>query len=469
MTTTVKEKMKTAIVAPEATDTEKYLLGVLMLDGDQFSSVLAEKLRPGDFFIIANQWVFQAMLDLYERGDTIDYMTVINEMRARDQLDKIGGEVTLTGFTVAVQGYNWYAAAYARTIRRYAEKRRLMDHNRLSVQAIVDDPEKLPFELWSAQMDKLQQLRPVSETDELLLGRDSTMFFVKALDDDLTNPVWFYFPLPRLTSAGASVYKPGDIVTVAGGEGSGKSAFVFQYAQHVAEVDKRRVLLVFTEMDKQNVLTRRKVRNNGKLSYTKLLTPEKMTKTELAEVYRTDEQLTGWVDRVDLWECGSINARDFVTGLREKVSRYHYDMIVIDGFNDLDFEPKRGQTIPSAIHNFMAYLETFARECGVLIMGTVQLNDEGKSLGSRAYERKSSLYLKIHTERTEHDESLTYDGMTYGTTPGEWSMYRAIEIRKNRRGPTGQRARFPFIGARFLWLDPSQTSTPRTGDAPGGA
>lgn len=441
------------ISPPEAADIERALLGALITDGAAIHDALAEHLDAEHFFIVRHGWIYDAMLSLYGEGLAIDYETVLERLRERDQLEEAGGAAYLTELALAVS-FTSPVRAYAAMVRRKAELRGLLQFCSGLATRIVNNQDHAPYELWQEGNEELSRLRPYTDSDEVLLGSDSILYADRAMEHDRLNPVWYSLPWKSFDDY-APVYKPGDIIIIAGPEGSGKSAMAFNLAQFYAETMHKRVLYVFTEMDLENVLARRKAANS-KVQYRRLLTPEQLSEQELVEYHRADEKIGEWAPRMDYWECGATSAKTLVAGLRSHIEHFGADVIIIDGFNDLVFDVPRGETLPNTIHNFMAYMETFAREHNILLAGTVQLNREGQALGSGAYKRKSSLMLRIDVPKAEMDETFILDGVTYRAHFGQSSMFRPVHIDKNRRGVSGVFRKLAFIGPRFLWLDGDQ-------------
>src|SRR6201998_2220840 len=75
---------------PQDQSAEQSVLGGMLLSKDAIADVL-ERLRPGDFYRPAHQNVYDAILDLYGRGEPADAGTVGAERDRRGLLRRIGG------------------------------------------------------------------------------------------------------------------------------------------------------------------------------------------------------------------------------------------------------------------------------------------------------------------------------------------------------------------------------------------
>ena len=82
-------------IPPQAIDAEMAVLGAMLLDGEAVEDAL-EILKPEHFYKEAHQKIFAAMQTLVERGQAVDIVTVSEELKTRNLLAQLGGEVYLT-------------------------------------------------------------------------------------------------------------------------------------------------------------------------------------------------------------------------------------------------------------------------------------------------------------------------------------------------------------------------------------
>ncbi|GAA3608331.1 hypothetical protein GCM10022223_25430 [Kineosporia mesophila] len=117
---------------PQDVAAEQSVLGGMMLSKDAIADVV-EELQGTDFYRPANELVYDAILDLYGRGEPADAVTVAAELTKRGELAKIGGPAYIHTLissvpTAANAGY------YARIVRERAVLRRLVDAGTRIVQ-----------------------------------------------------------------------------------------------------------------------------------------------------------------------------------------------------------------------------------------------------------------------------------------------------------------------------------------------
>ena len=117
---------------PQDVAAEQSVLGGMMISKDAIADVV-ERLRGTDFYRPAHEAVYDAILDLYGRGEPADAVTVSAELTKRGEMSRIGGAPYLHTLismvpTAANAGY------YARIVRERAVLRRLVEAGTRIVQ-----------------------------------------------------------------------------------------------------------------------------------------------------------------------------------------------------------------------------------------------------------------------------------------------------------------------------------------------
>ncbi len=109
---------------PQDNDAEQSVLGAMMLSKDAIADVV-ERLRGTDFYKPAHETIFDAVLDLYGRGEPVDPVTISAELGRRGDLVRAGGAPYLHTLTASVP-IAANAGYYAEIVREKAILRRLV-------------------------------------------------------------------------------------------------------------------------------------------------------------------------------------------------------------------------------------------------------------------------------------------------------------------------------------------------------
>jgi len=110
---------------PQDNDAEQSVLGSMLLSKDAIADVI-EVVRAHDFYKPAHETIFDAMVDLYGRGEPVDPVTTAAELQRRGELGRIGGAPYLHTLSASVP-IAANAGYYAEIVREKAILRRLVD------------------------------------------------------------------------------------------------------------------------------------------------------------------------------------------------------------------------------------------------------------------------------------------------------------------------------------------------------
>src|SRR5680860_1576836 len=110
---------------PHNIEAEQSVLGSLLIDRDAIIRI-ASYLKAEDFYVSANATIYRAILDLYNRREPTDFVTLSDELERRGTLDEIGGVGYLSSLLSAVPTAV-HVEYYGRIVERTATLRRLID------------------------------------------------------------------------------------------------------------------------------------------------------------------------------------------------------------------------------------------------------------------------------------------------------------------------------------------------------
>ena len=77
-------------IPPQNIEAEQSILGSILLENNAINSVL-ELLSPGDFYSEAHRKIFSVIIELSERNEPVDFITLSNALKGKNMLDSVGG------------------------------------------------------------------------------------------------------------------------------------------------------------------------------------------------------------------------------------------------------------------------------------------------------------------------------------------------------------------------------------------
>src|SRR3989339_1622493 len=110
-------------IPPQNLEAEQSVLGCLLIDKESITKT-ADVINSEDFYKEAHQLIFEAMLELYEKREPIDLLSLSNRLREKNQLETVGGQSYIASLANAVPTAS-NVVTYATIIQKKATLRRL--------------------------------------------------------------------------------------------------------------------------------------------------------------------------------------------------------------------------------------------------------------------------------------------------------------------------------------------------------
>lgn len=241
-------------IPPQSIEAEQAVLGSIMVSGDGIARIV-DVLQPEYFYRKAHQVIYATMMDLYEKNEPIDIITVSQFLKDADSLDQVGGRQYITDLALAV-ATTANLEYYAKTVQEKALLRQLIKAGTEIVQGSYEEPdanvaidkaEHLIFQL--AERRNMQQLVHIKHIVESSFQKIEQRY--EQRDSLSGNPSGFY-DLDAMTSG----FNPSDLVIIAARPSMGKTAFVLNIAQFMA-VEHNIPCAVFSlEMSREQLVMR---------------------------------------------------------------------------------------------------------------------------------------------------------------------------------------------------------------------
>lgn len=310
---------------PQALEIEAAVLGAIMLEKDALILVI-DILKPESFYHPKHQLIYKAIVQLFDRSEPIDILTVVNQLRLNGELEMAGGAYFITELTTHVNSAA-NIEAHTRIIQEQAIKRELI-HVAAEIEKDAYEETTDVFEL----LDKTEQsLYKVSEANIKKNFADMRSLLRSALQElenrrdqegTLTGIPSGFTQLDRLTSG----WQRNDLVILAARPGMGKTAFVVS-AMRNAAVDFNKPVAIFSlEMSAVQLV-------NRIISAEAELDSEKIKKGNLEE-YEW-QQLHHKIRKLDsapifIDDTPALSIRELRTKCRRLKAKHNIELVIID-------------------------------------------------------------------------------------------------------------------------------------------
>jgi len=240
---------------PQHIEAEQSVLGGILIENEAINRV-TEILDPEDFYRDAHRKIFNALINLSERDEPADLITLTNELRKIDQIDSIGGASYLASLIDSVP-----TAAnieyYAKIVKEKAILRKLIQtsteiitqsyEDRGDVEGFLDEAERAIFEISEKRVRP--SFYPIREIVKASFTTIEKLFQKK---EAVTGVPSGFKELDRMTAG----FQPSDLIIIAGRPSMGKTAFCLDVAEYAAIDNKIPVAIFSLEMSKEQLVIR---------------------------------------------------------------------------------------------------------------------------------------------------------------------------------------------------------------------
>jgi replicative DNA helicase len=427
-------------VPPHNLEAEESLLGSMMLSASAIGDA-ADVVRSNDFYREAHRLVYEAILSLYSRGEPVDLITTVEELRRRWQLEQVGGPLYLHNLvesvpTPASAGY------YARIVAHHAMLRRLIEASAriMSISyAVPDDPRKAVDEAESL----IYSVARRGEPDAVIsVGPvvDETIDSFEKLQQRSGSFAGLPTGLADLDEMLCGL-QSGSLILVAARPGVGKSSFVVNVARNVAIDSATPVALFSLEMSRVEI-GMRLLCADARVPWTKIRAG-RVGADDWARLVAATEAMHE--APMYIADSGSITIVDVRAKARRlRSARPGLGLVVVD-YLQLMSSVGRRETRQLEVAELSRSLKLLAKELDVPVIAVSQLNrDPERRIDKRpqltdlkdsgSLEQDADVVLFLHRSEQE-------------STRGHAAR---LIVAKHRNGPTGE-LQLSFVPECFLF------------------
>ena len=242
-------------IPPHSIEAEQSVLGSIFLDPETVVNVL-EYLETSDFYRKNHQIIFDAILQLNNRNEAIDVVTIANELDTKNQLENAGGMEYLAELAVAVPT-SANVEYYAKIVEEKSILRNLIRSATEIVRKGYEEGDELAVMLDSAEQNILQVSERRNRSGFIRISDvvSASLQNIESLaqqSDDVTGVPTGYIALDKMT---AGLQKE-ELIILAARPAVGKTAFALNIAQNVATKADQVVAIFSLEMGAESLVNR---------------------------------------------------------------------------------------------------------------------------------------------------------------------------------------------------------------------
>ncbi|MGL4453435.1 MAG: replicative DNA helicase [Sarcina sp.] len=430
---------------PQSIEAEQAVLGAMMVERNAIAKS-AEALSADDFYRESHKIVFKSIVEMFQKDDAVDQVTLIEYLKSNDMLEKAGGITYIAEMEAGVLSTE-NIGDYIKIVADKATLRRLIKastdiisscyNEQSDVMKVVDSAEKKIFDISetknSGDFESISDVleRGFEEIERLYKNKGETTGVASGFKD-----------LDDKTSG----FQSGDMVLIAARPSMGKTTFALNIAEHAALKEGKSVVIFSLEMSKEQ-LAYKLLCSQASVDMLSLRTGQLEDK-DWENIARAAGPLSSAKIYID--DTAGVSIMEMRSKCRKLKAEHGIDMILIDYLQLMSGsgEESRQQEVSEISRNIKA----IAKEMKCPVIALSQL--------SRAPEQRADHRPMLSDLREsgsiEQDADLVmflYRDEYYNKETDEKNIGECI-VAKQRNGPVGT-VKLAWLGqySRFGNLD----------------
>jgi replicative DNA helicase len=414
---------------PHNVEAEEAVLGSLLIDPEAIFRV-SPFLKPDDFYIVKNGWVYDVVLGLHERRQPSDFVTVCDELENREQLEEVGGPAYISSLINTVPT-SIHVEAYGHIVERTALRRRLISaagqiagfayEEDQNVDEVIDRSEAVLFSISQRRVSR--DLVPIKQV--LADYYDRIAYLYEHRGEPLGIPTGF-IDLDKLLGG----LQRSDLIIIAARPGVGKTSMLLGVALTAARKYKQKVAIFSLEMSNEQLVQRLMSSETG-IDSQRLRLGD-LQESEWPKFVEAAGRLSDAMLFID--DTPGISALQLRTKARRLHAEYGLDLIMVD-YLQLMSGDLRSENRVQEISYISRALKGLARELNVPLIAASQLS---RAVEQR-HDKKPILSDLRESGSIEQDADVVmfiYRDEMYNPET-ESKNIADIMVSKHRHGPTG--------------------------------
>ncbi|WP_370214818.1 replicative DNA helicase [Mesoflavibacter profundi] len=360
------------LLPPQATDIEKVVLGSMLVSVSAVDELMVLFQNPDVFYDENHQYIFSAMLNLYNKGIGIDLITVSTELKSIGKLEVVGGDYQLIQLSNKV-GSAAHIEYHGRILMQYYLKRKLiMLNSAITAKAYLEETDVFRLiDDWQKGFDSVVDLtskgRNTMTIDKALIELRNNIEVISAKTEDVKMigvPTGF-----RRTDIHTGGYRNQNLIILAARPGMGKTSKVLKTIVENVKIDNP-VGMISLEMSMME-LTARVVAIDTNFHLKQLL----KTGFEKTGYFQTYNEHSDRISKYKLIvdDSGDSDITDIVITAKMWKRVYGIKLLVVDYLQLMKDRSVKGNR-EAEISSISRRLKLLAKELDIPVIALSQLS-----------------------------------------------------------------------------------------------
>jgi replicative DNA helicase len=418
-------------VPPQDLDSEKALLGSLLLSSDAMFDI-SDVVSAKSFYAVKHQIIYEAIETLVNNKEPVDILTVSAALRASKDFDQIGGAPYLSDL-LGLVGSAANIKYYAQIIRKKELLRRLIEASTHITENAYDENDSLETVLEDAERSIYEITTKGGSSDRLIAFQemiDETWARIEKMSEKeggmRGTPSGFKDLDNKLSG-----FQPSDLIILAARPSVGKTSLALDFARNAAVKHGIPVAIFSLEMSKEQLVDRM-LSAQSQVDSWKLRTAKLSLDEEFQRLQQGMHELMKAPIYVD------DKAANSILNMRSTLRRLSTDkpigLIIVD-YLQLMSTSRQYDNMVNQVTEISRSLKGLAKEFNAPVIALSQLSRAVEARGGKP--RLSDLRDSGSIEQDADVVMFIHREDKYGTEDTGRKNIVEILIEKHRNGPTG--------------------------------
>ncbi|MDR1986791.1 MAG: replicative DNA helicase [Treponema sp.] len=438
-------------IPPHDAMAEQATLGALLLDKDAIATAI-QYLRPDDFYSHANNKVYDAILNLFNKGLTADILTVSEELRQNGKLEEVGGPAYVASLTNGVPS-SANIEYYAQTVQSYALRRALIRVSNEVIAKTFDESQESRSILEETQ----QQIFELNDKGHTFSFRDTREILKQTIEvidrlyklkKNITGIPSGFDELDKLTAG----FQASELIIIGARPSMGKTALALTMASHIAIRNK--ISTAFFTLEMSDLALMLRLISSEAMIHANAIRTGFLTAADFTNLLEAASNI--YDAPLYIVDMPNMKLLDLRAQARRLRAQQQVEIIFIDYLTLISSENAR---IPrhEQIAEISRSLKSLARELKIPIIALSQLTREAEKdkpnlssiRESGSIEQDADVVMFLHRER-DSDQKADDPNMEEGKKTN-------LILAKQRNGPVGT-IELLFMSKYTKFVSPVQNS-----------
>jgi replicative DNA helicase len=361
-------------IPPQSKELEEAVLGAVMLEKSAFD-VVVEILKPECFYLETHQRIFKAMQSLAVKSMPIDLLTVVEELRFREDLEFVGGPYFLTKLTNSVVSSANIESHARILVQKFIQRELIRISGEIIGEAYEDSVDV--FDMLDSAESKLFEITNNHLRKNFDSIEDVIVTTIKRIDemrnrqDDITGVPTGFPSLDKLTYG----WQNSDLIILAARPSVGKTAFALNLARSAALHPTKPTAVGFFSLEMSSAQLVQRILSAESEIHLEKISRGKLEEHEMKQLYKKGiEKLSKAPIYID--DSAALNIFELRAKCRRLKNKFNVGIIIIDYLQLMSGSADRNSNREQEISKISRDLKSLAKELQIPIIALSQLSRE---------------------------------------------------------------------------------------------